>query len=465
MEFSRVLIGLMLSLAGLGLSRLAVATTSDSSYTSPDLQASTGASWGPAKPVPAARGWETALRLPGRIVSLPLVAMGYVVERSVIYLEETGVRDKALTVSEQSRQFGIVALPATLGDHTGVGGEVRWSPHPLQHRLRIDVNAATSQYNRERVTRFLGPFSAVYVSEWRPRELYFGPGLSAPRSGESAYGERTQAARLLFSWGWQRFDSTRALQSEPLMFRDRVRLRGRMHRTWVSAWAGPREEKITRGRDPDSPSFEVLHPVEAAGSLNHGVEYFSYGFGLSDDARWGQPHWSRGWRASFEAERYDKSIPALAFNDAHTDARSFTRLIYHAETGMSFGRDPRTLRLELTALDQHLDAAGGTFLIGDLRTLGSGAGLAGFEYARFRDLDLVLARLTYLFPLVKNFAFELHTESGGVYPDLKRATIATFRSTLGAALRLRTERATLAALGCDWSSEQARVWFGLGGFE
>ena len=46
--------------------------------------------------------------------------MGYVVERSVIYLEETGVRDKALTVSEQSRQFGIVALPATLGDHTGV---------------------------------------------------------------------------------------------------------------------------------------------------------------------------------------------------------------------------------------------------------------------------------------------------------------------------------------------------------
>ena len=64
--------------------------------------------------------------------------------------------------------------------------------------------------------------------------------------------------------------------------------------------------------------------------LNHGVEYFSYGFGLSDDARWGQPHWSRGWRASFEAERYDKSIPALAFNDAHTDARSFTRLIYHA---------------------------------------------------------------------------------------------------------------------------------------
>jgi hypothetical protein len=384
-------------------------------------------------------------------------------ERFMIYLDESGARDRALTAGERSKQLGVVALPAAFGDHTGVGGELRWSPPLLQRRVRIDLNATTSQYNGERVTGFLGPLGAVYTSEWHPRELYFGPGLTAPRSGESAYGERTQSAKLMLSWGWQGFDSAKAQPSEPLMFSDRVRLRGRLHRTWVSAWAGPHEEKVTNGRDPDSPSFEVLHPVEAAGSLNKGVEYFAYGMGLSNDARYGNPRWSSGWRASVEAERFDKSIPALAFNDAHTGARSFTRLTYHAETGVSFGLDPRTLRLALTAVDQMIDASGGTFLICDLRTLGSGAGLAGFEYGRFSDIDLVLAKLTYLFPLVKILEFELHAESGGVYPELSQARIETFKHSIGAALRLRTTTAMLGALGCDWSPEQARVWFAVGG--
>ena len=104
------------------------------------------------------------------------------------------------------------------------------------------------------------------------------------------------------------------------------------------------------------------------------------------------------------------------------------------------------------------------FLIGDLRTLGSGAGLAGFEYARFRDLDLVLARLTYLFPLVKNFAFELHTESGGVYPDLsaRQSQRSGARSGPPCASEPKERR------WLRWAAiepEQARVWFGLGGFE
>ena len=312
---------------------------------------------------------------------------------------------------------------------------------------------------------FVGPWGAAYTSDWRPRELYFGPGLTAARSGVSAYAERTQSAKLIVAWGWQDVDSAKVQPSQPVMFRDRVRVRGPMHRTWVTAWAGPRSRFQTRGRDPFNPSFEIAHPVDAAGSLDHGVEHFTYGAGLSHDARWGRPHWSRGWQASVEAERFDKSIRALALGDAHSGARSFTRLIYRAEGGASFGRDPRTLRLALTMVDQTLDATGGTFLLGDLQSLGASAGLAGFESGRFTDVDLMLAKLSYIFPLVKNLEFELHTESGGVYPNLGRARIATFRTSSGATLRFRTEAATFGALGCDWSPEQARLWFSLGGIE
>ena len=465
MRFSRYLAVFLPPLATIALPPLAAATTSDSSYSSPDLRASTGPPWNPSSPVPAARAWETALRMPGRIVSLPLVGMGSLAERSMIYVEQNDDVNKSLVLGQRSKREGIQLMPASLGDHTGIGGELTWAPFQHDRRLLVEANATLNQYNRERISAFMGPWGVAYTSEWRPRELYFGPGLAAARSGVSAYGEYTQSARFIMAWGWQSVDSVKVQLSEPLMFRDRVRVRGPAHRTWVSAWAGPRRRSMTRGRDPVNPSLEIVHPVEAAGSLDRSVEHFSYGAGLSHDARWGRPHWSTGWRGSVEGERYDRPVRALALSDALDGARSFTRLIYRTEGAASFGRDPRTLRLAFTLVDQTLDATGGTFLLGDLQSLGSSAGLAGFESGRFNDVDLMLARLSYIFPLVKNLEFDVHTESGGVYPNLGRAQISTFRYSSGAALRFRTEAAMFGALGCDWSTEQTRFWFSLGGIE
>lgn len=441
------------------------AATSDSTFANPELRATTAPPWNPPAPIHSARPWETALRLPGRIVSLPLVALGAGTNRSLLYLEQTFALDRLLAASARMEKLGIVTKPASLGDHSGFGGAMQWAPPVLEGRLVLQSNATLRQYNRERVTFLEGPLGLVYNSEWRPREPYFGAGLGSPQSGESAYAERSQSARLMFAWGWQHHDSTRVKPTAPLIFRDGVRVRGPMHRTWMSAWAGPRVTSVTRGRDPSSPSFEIAHPLEAVGSIDRRAEYFAYGAGLSHDTRWGRPHWANGWRASVEAERYDKSIRALALNDAQSGARSFTRLIYRAETGASFGRDARTLRLALTAVDQRLDDAGGTFLIGDLRSLGGSAGLAGYESGRFRDLDLMLARLSYIVPLAKSLEFDLHTESGAVSPDLRRARVADFRNSYGAALRLRTEAVMLGAVGFDWSSEAGRLWFALGGVE
>jgi hypothetical protein len=108
---------------------------------------------------------------------------------------------------------------------------------------------------------------------------------------------------------------------------------------------------------------------------------------------------------------------------------------------------------------------GGTFLLGDLQSLGGSAGLAGFESGRFRDQDLMVAKLSYIFPLVKNLEADLHAESGGVYAGLSQARIATLKSSFGAALRVRTDTAMFGALGCDRSPEQYRIWFALGGIE
>ena len=60
---------------------------------------------------------------------------------------------------------------------------------------------------------------------------------------------------------------------------------------------------------------------------------------------------------------------------------------------------------------------------------------------------------------------ETHAESGGVYPNLSRARPATFKTTCGAALRVRTDTGVVGALGFDWSPETVRVWFTLGGLE
>ncbi len=476
MRASRLLIGLTFPFALLAHPGPSWAAAGDSSYAGRSLRASTAPPWHlPAldqrtasagasvhEAVPAARAWETVMRFPGRVITLPLIVMNRAAEQGLIYVEQADMVDRGSRLIAREEGLGVWVIPASLGDRTGLGGEAGWQPPQFRRHVLADVAASTSQYNRERISALAGPFRATYASEWRPREPTFGPGRGAPRSGASAYAARSQSARLFVSWPRRSGSPATAPRLQSLIPTD---TKGPVHSTQVSAWAGPREISVTHGRDPGRPSFEAVHPTEAAGSIDRRVEHFIYGAGFSLDARTGMPRWSRGWRASVEAERYDKSIEALALRDAHTGARSFSRMTYRAEAGESFGRDPRTLRLALTAVDQTLDEGGGIFLIGDQVSLGGGAGLAGFEPGRFRDLDLIVAKLSYIYPLVKNLEFDLHTETGGVYPNLGSVRISSFESSFGGALRFRTEFASFAMVGFDWSSESTRFRFSIGGVE
>lgn len=452
------------------------AAGSDSSYARRGLEASTAPPWNPPapeparaslsapfrEPVPPAESWEWVLRFPGQVATLPLTLLNRAAERSMIWAEQGDVIAKGLFLFTRRGAFGVSVAPVSLGDRSGLGGEARWQPPQLGRHLFADVAASTNQYNREHIGALAGPLSATYTSEWRPREAYFGPGLGAPHSGASAYAARSQSAKLMLSWPARNANPGKLQGLESIVATDTL---PPVQPTRVSVWAGPRVTFVTRGRDSDRPSFEVVHPAEAAGSIDRRVEHFTYGARLAHDARSGLPHWSRGWLASVEAERYDRSIEALALKDANSGARSFSRMTYHTEAGASFGRDPRTLRLALTAVDQRLDAGGGNFLISDRVSLGGNAGLAGFEPGRFHDLDLFVAKLSYIYPLVKNLEFDLHTETGEVYPDLGSIRVSSFESSFGTALRFRTEFAPFAVVGVDWSSESTRFRFSIGGVE
>lgn len=419
--------------------------------------------WTPAGPVPAARPWETALRAPGFVLSLPLQALGHATESGLVYVEDSNLIPRALALLAFQRHLGIAVTPASLGDGTGWGGAVSWAPPVIGRHVVGEASGSTAGYNRERAALFAGPLRAVYASEWRPEDPFFGIGMDTRHDDEAAYAVRAQSARLTLVW--PRVERPRVAMEmvdgvlvHPAMPADAPA------RTQFAVWGGPDQLFVTRGRGED-PSFEAVFPAVAAVSLDRRVERLVYGARLTRDARFGLPRWTRGWRASIEAERHDRSIEALALKDAHSDARTFTRFTYTAEAGVSAGTDPRSLRLALKVVDQALDAGGGAFLIPDYGSLGGSEGLAGFEAGRFRDVDLVLGRLSYIFPLGKNLEFDWHVEAGGVFPQLSDVRPDRLETSYGGLLRVRTDVAILGAIGIEWSRESVRLRFSIGGVE
>lgn len=230
-----------------------------------------------------------------------------------------------------------------------------------------------------------------------------------------------------------------------------------------NAWAGPRSEVTRNGREPGVLSFEQRFPGDTPGVLDRRVEHFIYGVSALMDHRAGAPHWNHGWRLLASAEQFVPPLAALALHSAAADGAKFSRYDIQAESGISVFRDPRTLRLAVHLTDQQVTSGRDHFQIADLATLGGHAGLAGFVAGRFHDTDLLLTRLTYVFPLMRRFEMDAHSEWGAVYPDVwTDASIRSLRHSQGLALRLRGDRTPLGAVGVDWSSESLRFSYALG---
>lgn len=410
---------------------------------SADLAPTAAVPWNPPRPVPTHETWEQVLNAPLTLVSLPFRALGALTEAGLLRVQEDRLVPKVQYGIHVTRRSGVIAGAPDMGERSGFGGAIGYAPPPLHGWLRGSLAGTFRHYHRGSLE--LGPpaLSASYAYDWRPEEPFHGLGAEAREADVSDY----------------------AMQAEQAGLRATLRGGGRM-RHELSAWAGERQSVLRSGREAGRRPVEVTFPALAAGALDVVEHHWMTGARVALDTRAGHPHWSHGWRIDAQAERFEPvSGDGLLFT-GRQDSPGFHRFTLSGQVGWSFMRDPRTLRLAARVVDiAPFDGSAPPSLF-DLSRLGGRAGLAGFEPGRFHDLDLVLLRLDYIFPLVEYAEMQLVTELGAVSGDVWRATRGDrLEPSYGVLVRPRMHTAPLGALGVNWSREGARFTFTLGGVE
>lgn len=431
--------------AGVDSARAAAPDSSATATAATDsLAPSTAVPWNPPAVVGPDEPWEYAVRLPLRIVTFPLSLLGMGLDGTLHYVEEHSIVPRAIILLGAVPKIGVGLAPARLGDRTGTGLAFLGRPTVLHEVVGFDIELSTHKYSHVGFDVAYGPGKLEYTYDWRPEDRFFGYGTAASQDEPSTYALRAQVIRLELAYPWIQ-------KGKPLP------------KNQVRAWVGPREQIMREGRE--APSVEEQFPLTAP-LLNVNQEQMRYGIGVIFDHRKGAPHWTHGGRIALSAENFDETTSkTFAFKGPTPDAPGFSRLTGEASGGFSFRRDPHTLRLAIRAVDQHARSNPGNVLISDLMVLGGSQGLAGYEPGRFHDVDLVVAKLSYLFPLARYIEFDLHAETGGVYPYLKDATIHSLLTSYGIAIRPRNDFIVVGSFGLEWSRETIRFRYNLGGVE
>ncbi len=427
----------------------------DSVSAEPALAASTAPPWNPPAPVAAAEPWEKAIRFPLKVAAYPFSLLGRGTRHALLHLEDYHAVARVESLTAAQRRIGLFEVPSSLGDRTGLGMAVQFHP-PKAGFLFLEASGSLERYSRVRASVSPGPTSLSYRSEWRPQDQFFGLGPDTEEDEtESNYAVRIQEVQFALSGVFP----APAIPWLPHQgFPDK-----RVAQVTTQAWIGPRAMVLSDGRDERVPPLSEVHPAIAAAQFANRLESLVYGGRVKLDARSGIPHWGHGGWIMLEAERHDRPVRALALRDAHTPARPFTRLVAEMETAVSWWRDPRTLRLRLRTVAVRPDDAAGTVPLPELARLGASAGLAGFEPGRFHDTHSLLAKLSYLFPLARFFEFDVHAETGGVFPNFGSAPrFDDLATSVGVALRPRGARSVMGKFGVDVSRESVRFGFTLG---
>jgi hypothetical protein len=381
--------------------------------------------------------------LPGRIVSLPLSLLAQIAERGLLSAEEHRLPARVLHAEDVLSRFGLHLLPASLGDRTGFGGTLRMAPPIWNRLLEGEVSGSTRHYSSTRIRVSQGPAWIDFGYDWRPEERFYGLTNESSEDDTTSLASQTTYVRAGLVYPFLRESAGSPLE--------------------LGAWFGPRSLVMRDGREsgvtPLSAGFPLL-----AGSLGRPQDHLVFGLRLVADGRRGEPHWSQGGRITAQVEQFTTPAKRLALRSSSKQSGQFTRWEVAGEAGISFWPDPRTLRLSGRIVNQTIDTVL-VVLLPYLAELGGSHDLAGFEAGRFHDVDLAVAKLTYLFPLARNFEVDLHAEAGGVYPNLRRARPETLEESYGVALRYRNASSPLGWIGVDWSRETVRLRFSWGAVE
>src|SRR5262249_26981747 len=131
------------------------------------LAASTAPAWVPSAPPSGGAAWETVLRFPGRILSLPFSAVGYIGRQSLGTVEDLHLVNRFMVPLAVFPQLGPMIAPPALGDRTGWGIAVGVAP-PKLRGLSVRWDGTTRQYSRTHVAWAFEPVRVEYMYEWRP---------------------------------------------------------------------------------------------------------------------------------------------------------------------------------------------------------------------------------------------------------------------------------------------------------
>ena len=446
---------LLAAIAALLLTAPAAMAQTDSTAAR-DFQPTSEVPWNPPKAMPSMRPWEMVLRAPGRIATLPLSALGYVTRNTMLKLEEHSLVPKTLFVLASPLMYGIYVMPANLGDRTGLGGQVSYVPDFTNKLVSAGISGSTGHYSRFEagIGPRMGRFD--YINDWRPHDRLFGIGMNTSMEDETSYSSSTQLYQLSSRVGFDR-----PAKGQP---------------SRLTLFASAAKRLMTLGApqgEPDEDTEFDLGTTPVGDALDREWKGQIWSAAFQADFRGGAPHWSRGWRALVGFDRYDPmhDPPGTSGGPGPVpqEFATFDRYLVELEGGLSFHRDPRTIRLFVRAVDteRNDDRAERTLIpVSDLPGLGGREGLGGYEPGRFHDLDALLTRASYIFPLAQHYELDLHIEAGGVYPDLQNhARLPDLKTSYGVSFRPRTQQAVVGVIGVDWSSEGTRIHYSIGGVE
>lgn len=422
-----------------------------------DLGATTAPPWNPPRPVPRRRAWEQVILFPQRVATLPLSGLGAAADWTLLQLEEEGLLERRVREPKPPRPVTLRLAPSGIPDGAGPGVRGTASVDVFRSLLRSDLSvshAATVRHYHDTRVAIQGLQGTIeYRNTWRPQDRFYGFGPNSREDNRVRYAEHQELVRASLVNRWNRRepppDAAPGERGDP--------------RTWVSAWIGPRRTTIGTGRESDDPSIEQRFPALVGGTFGRRLGHLVYGASFASDWRRGAPHWTRGWRVLIEAQRFDVARGVLALGMRGEPVALFTRTVIELETGFSFMRDPRTIRLLGRIVDQGVSAGREHMAVSDFASLGGRSGLAGFPPGRFTDLDLAHVRVSWVFPLARRLEIDLHGESGAVFGNLwTDSNLSRYRQSFGVALRGRKNEGPVGAIGFDASSEGVRLRYALG---
>ncbi len=407
-----------------------------------DLAPTASVPWNPSHAVPNHETWEQVLNAPLTVVSLPIRALEALAETGLLTVQEEHYVPRVHYGLRATARSGIVVGVGGIEDGSGLGGAIRYAPPPLRGWVRGSLAGTFRHYHRGVVE--VGPrwLSASYIHDWRPEEAFFGLGMDVDEDDASDF----------------------AMQAERIGLR-LARNAGTKWRREVEAWVGERRSVLRPGKSSDRPSVEEVFPITAVGLDVPQVHYLS-GARVAIDTRAGRPHWGSGFRLEAQAEDFASVDGDGVVFDGQGSSPGFRRFTLSAQAGWSFMRDPRTVRLIGRVVDIEPRDASRPPALNDLSRLGGAAGLGAFEPGRFHDLDLVVMKLAYIFPVLEYAEIEVATDVGGVFSDVWSVSrIDQLEQTYSVILRPRSHRAPLGAIGVSWGREGARMRLSLGGVE